>query len=123
MQDELFLIYDCGGIRRTTKNAPKLGAGEHCTRLVLKVPDRFFSNPIPSATLEVPETAVGGPAPTVGLSSMEEICMVQEGVLGKSDEGHGSFFCPECGFEHWRRDFGTHYRPNATAGTTQEASP
>lgn len=63
--DDCYIVMSKYGIQRMTKRPGKLGRGEVAVRVRLTIPEKVFEEPIFSAIVTVPESAVLRPDATV----------------------------------------------------------
>lgn len=58
MKSKVYIVADRRGVQRMTKNPPDLFRGELAVALTVNIPDNVFRDPVLSAALDVPESAV-----------------------------------------------------------------
>lgn len=71
MKAKVYLVASRSGVLRMTKNPPDLFRGELAVALSVTIPDTAFREPILSATMEVPESAVIHP--TIEVSAEQDV--------------------------------------------------
>lgn len=115
MRSEAFLIFTADGIDRLVKTLPqRLGAGQFAVCIRLDVPDGFFRQATPTVNLTIPASAALGPPVRVDLSSVQDVCLVENLVAVQGDGNSHDFTCPSCGFRSWKKEVGPHYKPEAS---------
>lgn len=75
MRDTIYLIVDRKGVVAHRKGQPNLRSGEFAVKLSVEISDRFFTQSIPEAYLQVPDDYVI--QPKIALQLLEQLKEVE----------------------------------------------